>query len=548
MPEIGKQKVLYDLGPTGIIEGIKRRGQQVPFVKSSDTYVSSVIPKIFIHPDQVFTARIDGNAIDCFTYCHRFEDMPKDYAPESRVEFLENGYIALELGKSSRIFQVRYTALNGEVYVYVGTGFHNLKQKFKLSEEDGGTETCEISDQYKLVVFMAEPGTLMPAIEMVSDVPTMAMPNKAWTSKLKDPAEMFVALEGIVTPANDLAPIQKTLFPNKLFRIESKWIQSKDNPKAVRISPALVNGEPWSFDDNLAFLRRHVKSEIDFAVYGSDFDLTLDVLWYCLARYGNSKRFKFNKSKDRLFTDTDWIFENNMGLKTNNWNRTGIGMIDSVMLWPEVRIDDPDEYAEAQVKVYEVCKKHDVSMPVRSMPMKPDRSHFFFAYRYGLDKVGSPSWDELVLQVCNDDELDQLLEMVSTIHLYLPLQKLTVIIDYPLWAGRWMSVGYYLMLLGVDKMVITNQWALFDKKEQGWETIFEPNTMYEGFVKWMNEIKDKLPTQVQVLGDVTRVTSKEPKSRNWIEHFMNSWNSRLTLSPMINGEPLVMPLGNKFYY
>jgi len=140
------------------------------------------------------------------------------------------------------------------------------------------------------------------------------------------------------------------------------------------------------------------------------------------------------------------------------------------------------------------------------------------------------------------------LDMVSTFHLYLPLQKLTVILDYPIWPGRWSAIAYYLMLLGVDKMVITNQWALFDKKKQGWETIFEPNSMYEGFTAWMKDIEGMQPTQIQIVGDVTRVVSRKLKTSSRMEHFMNSWNSQLKLSPMINGEPLVMPLGNKFSY
>jgi len=290
--------------------------------------------------------------------------------------------------------------------VFVGSGFHDLIKKFTLSQhEDGGIETCEGSKLYKLIVFMAEPEVLMPAVEILSNTPVVAMPNKAWRSKLKHPSEMFVALEGIYTPMNDLALIQKTLFPNKLFRVESQWLQSPENPKAMRPSPTVVNGEPWSFDDNLAFLRKQAQSEIDFAVFGDDLESGLDILWYCLARYGNNKRFKFNKARDRVFTDVEWTYTNNMGMESHNRNWTGAGLIDSIMFWPKKRIEDPDEYAEAQVKIFEVCKKHDVSMPVRSMPMKPNRSMLFFAYRYGLDKVGSPSWDELVVQVCSDQEM-----------------------------------------------------------------------------------------------------------------------------------------------
>jgi hypothetical protein len=518
----------------------------VPFVHNNGLTVPNGIKKAFVHPNQIFSSGVTGKPSDCFQYCLRYEQLPEGTLPVNDVIFESSeSYIAIELGNTCIIQSIRYGPTTGTISVLQGEFIHNLAERIVLNNESGGTGVPVFSKtKTKLIVFMAEAGTKMPAIEIISNKTIFPMPNPALEPKFCDPNEMMVTLDGIRLPTQDVAPIQKSLIPDKLYVIDSNWARASNNEKAVRLNPCVVNGIPLSIDDNLFFIKQQVKGNISLAIKTIDLYYGIKLFWYCLMRYGNHKRFVKNPDLDPLFTDIDWIYTNSKGMKFQNLEKTGLKLINSIMLWPENRFISPDAYAEKQVEIFIMAKKTDISISVKSMPMPPIPDYLYFAYRHGLDQTGSPPWDEIVVSVESDQELEDLQVFMGTYQKYCKKFPITVIINYPVKPEKWPGIFYYCMLIGIDKTVITNEIEIYNIKKQKSETIFEPNILYKNFVNWRLEIKNRKPVTVQIMNDITMVISKIPKTRNWVEHFMFSYNSNLKTNPLVEGTPVTMPIGH----
>lgn len=518
----------------------------VPFVQNHGLTVPNGIKKAFVHPNQIFSSGVTGKPSDCFQYCLRYEQLPEGTLPVNDVIFESSeSYIAIELGNTCLIQAIRYGPTTGTISVLQGEFIHNLAERIVLNNESGGTGVPVFNKTAtKLIVFMAEAGTKMPAIEIISNKTIFPMPNPALEPKFCDPNEMMVTLDGIRLPTQDVAPIQKSLIPDKLYVIDSNWAKASNNEKAVRLNPCVVNGIPLSIDDNLFFIKQQVKGNISLAIKTIDLDYGIKLFWYCLMRYGNHKRFVKNPDLDPLFTDIDWIYTNSKGMKFQNLEKTGLKLINSIMIWPKNRFISPDAYAEKQVEIFIMAKKTDISISVKSMPMPPIADYLYFAYRHGLDQTGSPPWDEIVISVESDQELEDLQVFMGTYQKYCKKFPITVIINYPVKPEKWSGIFYYCMLIGIDKTVITNEIEIYDIKKQKSETIFEPNILYKNFVNWRLEIKNRKPVTVQIMNDITMVISKIPKTRNWVEHFMFSYNSNLKTNPLVEGTPVTMPIGH----
>lgn len=519
----------------------------VPFVKNNVLSIPKGIKKAFIHPDQIFSSGVAGKVAHCFSFCNRYDELPAGTLPESEVVFsTDESYIAIELGNTCQITAVRYGPTVGPITVLQGAYIHNLAERIILDESGGGIASPHTfsKTQTKLIVFMAPAGTRMPAVEILSDRTVAPMPNPEPLPKFCDPNELLQTLDNTRLPLDDMALTQKTLIPDKLFVLNSKWVMSPDDKRAVRINPCEVRGVPIGIDDNLNLLRRQVKGRTDFAIYSGDLDYGTQLFWYCLIRYGNHKRYTRNPETDPLFTDTDWIYQNPMSMEFVNKEKTGLKVIDSIMLWPKDRFTTPDAYAEKQVELFILAKTHDITVPVFSMPMPPEKDYLYFAYRYGLDKTGSAPWDRVVVSVQSTEELETLREFMGAYHKYCPKSGITLIIDFRPSPSNWPGILYYAMLLGIDKVVFSNEEDLYSREKQRWETIFQPNSFFKNFVLWRQEIKDRKPVDVQIVGDITRVISKIPQSRDWMEHFMLSYNSNPDANPVVSGVPVIMPVGH----
>lgn len=519
----------------------------VPFVKNNVLSIPKGIKKAFIHPDQIFSSGVAGKVAHCFSFCNRYDELPAGTLPESEVVFsTDESYIAIELGNTCQITAVRYGPTVGPITVLQGAYIHNLAERIILDESGGGIASPHTfsKTQTKLIVFMAPAGTRMPAVEILSDRTVAPMPNPEINPKYCDPNQMLQAMDGTRLPLDDMAAAQKSFIPDKLFVLNSKWVMSPDDRRKVRINPCEVRGVPVGIDEQLNFLRRQIQGETHFAVYSGDLDYGTKLFWYCLMRYGNHKRYVRNPETDPLITDTEWIYQNPKSMEFVNKEKTGMKVIDSIMLWPKDRFQTPDAYAEKQVELFILAKTNDITVPVFSMPMPPEKDYLYFAYRYGLDKTGSAPWDRVVVSVQSTEELETLREFMGAYHKYCPKSGITLIIDFRPSPSNWPGILYYAMLLGIDKVVFSNEEDLYSREKQRWETIFQPNSFFKNFVLWRQEIKDRKPVDVQIVGDITRVISKIPQSRDWMEHFMLSYNSNPDANPVVSGVPVIMPVGH----
>lgn len=538
-------KTVYDLGETGLPNpSNKRTGRQVPFSREKGIFVSEAVPKVFVHPDQVFQIRMTGDVSQCFHWCHRFETIPAG-TETTDVVFGENASIVVELAKSATITEVRYGKTDGEVEVWVGYGFADLRLRGKLTNPEGGYFRNPKGKKSKIVVFIAKPGVRMPQVELYSNVAIPTMPDRSWLSKIVSPSEMFQSMEGHRLPMSNLAPVQRSLIPSKLYRLDTEWITSP-TPYRIRIAPVVVGTQPVNVDEELEILKKQIGCRVDMAAYAEDALTGMEIMRYLICRYGNNKKLSRRKAGSPIyFTDTDYTYWNILNYPFKNRTRFGLSLIDSIMLWPKELITDCDTYSETQANLYRLVRTAEISIEIRSMPMKPDRNLYYFAYRYALDNIGMPSWDELVLHVSNENELALLPEIMGMHHVYLKDQPVTVIIDFPIYPGRWPGLSYYLMTLGITRMVITNEEDLYSTKKQHTELIFEPTQLYHDFIDWRDSLEGFRTHTVQFMGDITRTLSNSLVRGKSREHFMLSWNCNLAMSPLVMGKPVTMPVVNR---
>jgi len=545
---------IQELGKGGMVTRAYRRGVNVPCAKE-DVMVSSVmVNKVFVHPDQIFWSSMIGDPTSCFKYCNSFESMPENTESETGCTFLgKSGMIVVELSQQCSISRVNYGLSKklGSIQVWVGNNFSDLQHKFTIEE---GKSFCDASGRSekatgKLVVFLAEDGTAMPPVELLTTGKgVQSMPNKEWVPKYVEPKTIFQITDGLRLNRKDLAIVQKSLFPDRLFFITDSWVQSPDSPSLIRLAPTIVNGEAFDIDSELRIIRTQLDSNLDIAVKASNKEFGLKLIRYLVARYGNNKKFRYNRQVDGIAIDSEWVFRNSEGYIMRQNNRAALQYANRFMYFPEKAIIDMDEFCELQVEIFKIIKDADITMPVMSMPMPIDKNFFYFAYRHGLNEIKSVPWDCCVFRVCSDEDLDNLPKVIETFHLYLPHQDFVVIIDYPVFPGRWPAISYQMMMLRCSKLIISNMIDLYDARPGKWDVTFEPTEIYHSFVDWLSQTNGKNTTLVQEIGDVTRVVSCQKGSYNRVEHFMLSANTRAEFSPLVNGLPVVMPIGKTFTY
>lgn len=558
MQELGSKRIFHDLGPTGIILGSQRNGKRVPFARDSDVFVSKGIPKIYIHPDQIFYSKVNGNVFSCFSYCHKITELPIEIRPDNQVLFEENGLIAIELSRACKIIGVRYSGYNGEYPIRVLTGncLSAMSHKFNLDNQDGGEAVSpgQKSDLYKIVVFEAEPGTQMPMVELVSNTAVPTMPNKAWQPILKTPAEMLATMEGTRLGHDDLNIFQKTIIVHKLVSIDSEWISHPENPRLLRLSANEVDGLPVSYDDILAVYKKDLGLPTDAALRCSDIEVAIDQAWYIITRYGKHKRLKRqrNRKQTPAAHDMEYIYKNPMGFTRHPTQRYGVGLLDSLMLWPKTPIADPEEYADFQVVMFETCKSADIATPVYSIPMLPDRNIFYFSYRYGVDQLGQIPFDCLIVLVESEKDLAQVPDFMAMVNHYIPNQPKRLLVNFDISPERWPGLIYFGMAMCFEKVILTNEERLYEKKRvknSSTEVAYEPNQFYHGFIDWWDSVKHKKPTQIQIIEEGTRVVTRIDENPSlFIEHFMQSWDCDSNINHRIGGVPLSMPISNTFVH
>jgi hypothetical protein len=257
---------------------------------------------------------------------------------------------------------------------------------------------------------------------------------------------------------------------------------------------------------------------------------------FLLARYGKNKNHRYNKAKDAYHIDQEFKHVNNMGMEFQNKNKVGMSVAASIGLWPKDRIDNPDEYCKAMEKMTEACKNVDIATPIASIPIKPDRSIYYFVYRHYRS-----FWaDKLRVEIKSIDEARMLQSFLSTVHHYTPNLDIELIVNFRLDPRKWMSCLCFAGYHRITSVIITNYEDLFDKVAQKWETIFEPNEAFEGVSDWIEIIKPLNLTFYEPGPVVDRAIYKQTSVYEHIEQFMLNWLSAENSAKVFEKE-LTMP-------
>jgi len=493
----------------------RRTGVYSPAVRDRDKYESQAPQKkIYLHKDQVFWIDVEGNVFDCFRYCESHDSISK-LAGKSNVKFLGAGYIAVEFGKKAAVIRINHSPVDGEVKVFIGDDFSSLKHRFTLIPGESYADCINLSSiTGKIAVFSAS-NVNMPFVEFVSEKGVKPMKNNPYQQTYTNPYDLVKVIEPMREKAHDMALVQKSVFPNQVVIVSEKKVLADNNK--VRLSPAMFNGTPISYDETIMACSK-LFSNPDILVKGNNPQLAA----FLLARYGKNKNHRYNKSKDAYHIDQEFKYVNNMGMEFQNKNKVGMSLAASIGVWPKDRIDNPDNYCKAMDKLIEECRNVDIATPVASIPMKPDRSIYYFVYRHYKS-----FWaDKLRVEIKNIDEAMALQDFLATVNHYTPNLDIELIINFKLDPCRWMSLLCFAGCHRISSVIITNYESLFRKVEQKWETIFEPNEYFEGVSDWIQTIKSLNLTLYEPGPVVDRVVYKQTAVYEHIEQYMINWLSQ----------------------
>lgn len=486
-----------------------------PTVRERDKYQSQAPQKkIYLHKDQIFALDVKGQVEEAFKYCRSHDSIPDDPGNPS-VMFMDSGYIALELGKKATILRINHGPIFGsDIYVYVGDDFDSLKPRFTIKPGETYADAIDdVSASGKVIVFYGKNGT-MPYVEFVTEKAVKAMPNSAYQHPRANPIDLVKIIEPMREKNHDMAITQKSVFVKHVIIVSEKKVLAEEGK--VRLSPALANGSPISYDDTIMTCSRWGHNP-DILVKADNPELAA----FLLARYGKNKNFRYNKSKDKYHIDQDFKYVNNMGLEFQNKNKVGMGLAASVGLWPKDRIDSPDKYCKAMDQLMQQCRAVDIATPVLSIPMAPNKNIFYFVYRY-YRKFWA---DKLVVEIKNMAEARMLQEFLHTVHHYTPSLDIEIIINFDLDPCKWMSCLCFAGYHRVSNVIFTNYERLFEKVQQKWETIFEPNDLFVAVSDWIETIKTLNLTFYEPGSVVDRAIFSQPAAYEHIEQYMINWLS-----------------------
>jgi hypothetical protein len=507
----------------------RRTGVYAPTVRERDKYESSAPQKkVYLHPDQVFWIDAIGDVQECFRHCYHHDSVSKSPG-KNKGMFLDAGYIAIELGRKATILRINHSETNGEISVFVGDDFASLKHRFTIMPGERHSDAIGETSAYGKIIVFSGSNCEIPFVEFVSEKAIKPMPNTLYQHSYTNPYDLVKVIEVMREKAHDMALVQKSVFPRQAVIVSEKKVLAEGNK--VRLSPAMVNGTPISYDETIMTCSK-LFCNPDILVKSNNPNLAA----FLLARYGKNKNHRYNKSKDAYHIDQDFKYVNNMGLEWQNKNKVGMGLAASIGLWPKDRIDNPDDYCKAMDEMTEACKNVDIATPIASIPIKPDRSIYYFVYRHYKN-----FWaDKLRVEIKNIDEAKMLQGFLGTVHHYTPNLEIELIVSFALDPCKWMSCLCFAGYHRISSVILTNYEELFSKVSQKWETIFEPTEVFEGVSDWIETIKSLNLTFYEPGPVVDRAIYKQTAVYEHIEQFMLNWLATETEATVFEKE-LTMP-------
>jgi hypothetical protein len=470
--------------------------------------------KVYIHPDQIFYQNVSGFVKECFVYCDRHDSVPINNATPPAMLNKPTGFILIELGKKAKIMRINHSKTDGEIKVYVGDDFDNLKHRFTIEPHTYHTDCLhDLSSVEGKIIALHGEGARVPYLEFISEKEVRAMPNKPYQKTHSNPLDLIKITQVLREKTKDMAMIQKTVFPKHCLFFNPENIITEENK--IRLSPTMINGTPVSYDEALIMANKLWSIVPDAIVEGLNFDLAA----FLLARYGSNKNYRYNKAKDKYSIDDEFVFTNNMGHTFSNKNKAGANQIASIGCMPKHRIMNPDEYCEATEAFTNICRGVDIVTPLASLPMKPDRNLFYFVYRY-FKKFWA---DKLRIEIKSIWEAQALEEFLSIVHHYTPGIDIEVFVNYDLEPNKWMSCLCFCGYHRVSSVVFINYDSLFNKIPQKWEIVFEPTDDFHAVVDWVESIKKMNLTHYSAGPAIDKAFFKSSNSYIHIEQYMVNW-------------------------
>jgi hypothetical protein len=492
----------------------RRTGVYPPTVRKRDKYESTAPQKkIYLHPDQVFWIDAIGDVQDCFRYCYSHDSISKNPG-QNKGMFLDAGYIAIELGRKASIIRINHSQTDGQIRVFVGDDFDSLKHRFVIMPGESYCDTLEEVAPYGKIIVLSGSNCTIPFIEFVTEKAIKPMRNTGYQHTHTNPYDLVKIIDPVREKAQDMALVQKSVVKKQVVIVSEKKVLTEGNK--VRLSPTMVNGTPVSYDETIMACSKMGENP-DILVKANNPNLAA----FLLARYGKNKNHRYNKAKDAYYIDQEFKYVNNMGMEFQNKNKVGMGLANSIGIWPKERIDNPDKYCQAMDQLTEACKTVDITTPVASIPMKPDRSIYYFVYRH-YRKFWA---DKLRIEIKTVDEAKMLQRFLDTVHHYTPNLDIELIVNFRLEPAKWMSCLCFAGYHRISAVILTNYEDLFNKVAQKWETIFEPNEKFEGLIDWIETIKSLNLTLYEPGPVVDRAIYKQTVVYEHIEQFMLNWLS-----------------------
>lgn len=524
------------VGEYGIANKRPNRSARAPVSMFSPWTCRVDVPKIFLHPNQIFVEGISReSALQMLEYCFEYDSFPpaaKSSLPAPSGKFR----IVVELSGVTQLTSVRHTPISsGKIEIGLGM---NLEPEMVLAMEITPGSTGNVPNvnevgvglEGKILTIEGFDLDQLPYLDFVVPRPIPAMPDKL--------------TQGVENTIGDLLTIQVPMeingakeIPYQFRLVTPRVVMDMDvskvvYPTGIRLEPAFPDSMAWKYDYDHSLAQIKVaerKSIIRFHSYTQRMVenpvILAGVVRRIVARYAVMKGSPEVDHK----IDTKTAYTNG---ERQRFNQARFGLQMAKYYWPdEIPATTPYQMAQFVVAIRKAMNQADITAVLYSPSLPIDRDFLYLFIRY-CRKHGPSPYGRICLDLHSADQLPELygcLMLLSSYETGMP-----VVIKVSGQIPNWQIPGLAHLLAhwNVAEVVLVGYRNLFNGPDpkQGWYGIFDT---------WYRNIKDMPITRVQLNDRVVRAIYRNRNEDYRYDCLMPAFG--VDSFPVVNGHLLKSP-------